>query len=253
MAKKQTEEMIVKPDATMAQYDYGDDTGKGQSGITPDDLIVPQVFILQEKNKHLKELDEAEVGWFYNSVSETASEDLVGVIVDKAIREFVEWYPRDSKKGVAGRHAVGTPIFEKYKNSFGRVTLDSGNELIDTYKVPMALEDGSFCFLNISSTCITPYKKFFTRLTLWQNTNGRPPSFAVKVKVTTKTKSNPKGDSMIPVFEGVVSNNFKLSLISPTDQLYQTGKQLFQMMEKGLVRASEETADVTEEEKSPLE
>lgn len=240
------EELVKKEQTAMATYDYGDDAGQ-EENITSDDLVVPQVFILQEKNKHLKELGkDAEVGWFYNSVSETACEELVGVMADKAQREFVEWHPRESKKGVAARHQAGSPVFEKHKDTFGRITLENGNELVDTYKVPIALDDGSFCFLNLSSTCIAPYKNFFTRLSFWRNSNGKPPYFAVKIRVKTKDKSNPKGDSKIPTFEAFVENHFEKSKLAPTDGLYQTGKQLSNLMKQGIARASEEPGEMNQ-------
>ncbi len=249
LVKKESEEMLAL---------YGEDIGKGQEDTKASDFLIPRLYLLQEKNKKLKELDDAEVGDYFNSIMETTQKEVIATLACEATREFVEWHPRESRKGVAGRHPEGSPVFEMYKDSFGKIKLENGNELVDTLYVPLGLEDGTFAFLVLSSTGISPFKRFFMRLFLDRKTKGNPPTYAVKIKLSCKEMSKSGNDYVVPVFEYAVGNDFKSSLVPPSDVIYQAGKTMHQLVKSGVAaqRMAEDPEDNDTsgdaEEKSPL-
>ena len=112
---------------------------------------------------------------------------------------YVEWVPREQGGGFVGIHQIEDDVVKAAKDSsteFGKYFTAEGNTLTETFYVygVMLDEDGNEMVVVIpfTSTKISVYKKWNTRIAAFQINGKRPPLFAHRVKVTTSKRIVPR-------------------------------------------------------------
>ena len=272
-----TKKEMVKAEANLpvAASDYEEHEGRGFQNQTSADVAIPFINLLQDmspevKRKNEKYIEGAEAGMFLNSVTGDLYESFVFV---PAITErwFVEWKPRTEGGGLVGRHHPDSALVAKAvkaSKEFGKYTTEEGNELAETvYMFGVLSNDNGdnlgTAMLALTSTKITPYKKFNGRLSSFQlnitDEDGNlvkritPPMFAHTIRVTSKVRPSAKGDAFIPVFEAAVEDDLRKSLIGKSDARFQLAAQVEQLVDSGKAKYDESTqSDAVAEDEDDL-
>src|SRR5687768_2532998 len=210
--------------ANAGDYNYGADAGVGFEGTTAKDLSVPFIGILQSNSPQIdgdSPVEGAKAGMLINTVTNDLiagdkGQPFVPVHYDRA---YVEWTPRDKGGGFVALHAVDSELVKaelsKQNGQRGKIILANGNELIETeYCYVMTLDDDfvtptGFAVLSLTSTKLTPFRKFKTSLFMLK---GKPPLFVNRAILKTDKQKNEKGTYYNAKFVPVAAD-WKSSLI----------------------------------------
>lgn len=246
----------------VAAYDYGADAGAGFEGTSGADLSIPFISILQSNSPQVEEdSDRYKPGMLVNTVT--------GDIIDADVAKhgagqpflpvhketaYVEWVPRDSGGGFVGLHDPNGEVVKKAiaangGSRIGKLTLDNGNELIETHYIYGLLLDEAgetttgFAVVSFTSTKIKPYRDFTTAM---YTLKGRPPMFANRAVLKTVKQKNEKGSFFNFKIEPL-KGSWSESLINPATEaaLLEEAKGFRDMVTSGMARAAFETQNST--------
>ena len=190
--------------------DFEADAGQGFENVTAKDMAIPFITVLQSNSPQVQEgdgkyIDGARPGMLYNTVTGEVYDgrkDGITVIPCFFQKLVVEWRPRDSGGGIAGRHAVGSDEAQPVgTNEKGKPVSAAGNTLEDTayHFVLIVKADGnvSWGVLALKSTQLKHSKKWLTVMNgIRIDVGGRkvqPPMFAFTYKITTVLEENAQG------------------------------------------------------------
>lgn len=234
----------------IAAYDYGEYAGMGMDKVGKDELLIPFLSILQPMTPVVVdgEIPGIKAGLFYNSITGDMYEgDGAGVpfqLVDFE-RMFVEWVPREKGGGIAGRYTPDDPFVKseiaKNDNSVVGITLDNGNELIETYyaygnilSADFSQVEG-FAVLPLKSTHIKPFRTLLTALRMIK---GKPPLFAFKVVLKCTKEKNDKG-TWYQLTARPSGADWRGSMIDPGTErhLLEAATSLLDMVRSGAAKA----------------
>lgn len=206
-------ELATKENPLAVVNDYGDMQGKGLENLTPDEVALPFLNILQalspEVTKgHKSYVESAVAGRFFNNVTKETYPENGLIFQPVSVRhEWVEWKPRDQGGGRVGTHARDSDVITKAQSQsqqFGKYKTDNGNDLVETIYLlgfihrsadldeQLALGPGEPVIISFSSTKIKPFKQIMYRISTFQ---GRPPLFAHRLKLDTFLDQNKKGQN----------------------------------------------------------
>lgn len=154
--------------AVAAYAAYEEYAGQGVDDLGRDEKGLPFLDILQKQSPEIDELEGAAPGLIINKATKELSKTIRFVPV---CREHVynEWVPRDAGGGRVGTHPVGSPIVAaaRKQRAVGKVLLDNGNELIETFYLfglTLDAEDTPTpAVISFTSTKIPAYRTLATR------------------------------------------------------------------------------------------
>jgi hypothetical protein len=236
----------------VGDYNYGEDAGVGFEGTTANDLSIPFIGILQSNSPQIdgdNPVEGAKPGMLINTVtgeliSGDTGQTFIPVHYDRA---FVEWTPRDKGGGFVGLHDPNSELVktmvEKHKGQKGKIILSNGNELIETeYCYCLLLEPDAktvagFAVLSLTSTKLTPFRKFKTSLFMLK---GKPPLFVNRATLKTAKQKNDKGTFYNANFVPAVGADWKSSLIpnnADHKELIEEAKSFREMVLNGVAKA----------------
>lgn len=235
----------------VATYDYGEYAGMGMDKVGRDELLIPFLAILQPMTPIVVDGQEgAKAGRFYNSITGDYYDgegDGSGVpfqLVDFE-RMFVEWIPRESGGGIAGRYQPDDPKvlkeIERNNGSVVGIKLENGNDLVETYYAygnilsPDLKTVESFAVLPLKSTNIKPFRTLLTALRMIK---GKPPLFAFTVLLKCTKEKNEKG-TWYQLIARPTGADWKQSMIDPGagKPLLEAAVSLIDMVRSGAARA----------------
>lgn len=241
--------------ATTGDFDYGADAGVGFEGTTAKDLSVPFIGILQSNSPQIdgdSPVEGAKPGMLINTVTNELldgdkGQAFIPVHYDRA---YVEWVPRNKGGGFVGLHAVESELVKlelaKQNGQRGKIVLENGNELIETeycyvltLDVDMVTPTG-FAVLSLTSTKLTPFRKFKTSLFMLK---GKPPLFVNRAILKTDKQKNEKGTFYNAKFVPA-KVDWKSSLIpnnAEHKELIEEAKSFRSMVLSGMAKAAFET------------
>jgi hypothetical protein len=257
MAKTATANLpdTIKEQLPAAAYDYGADAGVGFEGTTANDLSIPFIGILQSNSPQI-DGDNPVAGAKPGMLINTVTGDLIDGDKGQAFipvhydRAFVEWVPRTKGGGFVALHDPNSELVkaEVAKNSQrGKIVLGNGNELIETeYCYCLLLEQDAvtpsgFAVLSLTSTKLTPFRKFKTSLFMLK---GKPPLFVNRGVLKTVKQKNDKGTFYNATFAPAVGVDWKSSLIpnnAEHAELIEEAKSFRQMVLSGVAKAAFDT------------
>lgn len=241
--------------ATAGDYDYGSEAGVGFEGTTAKDLSVPFIGILQSNSPQIEgdsPVEGAKSGMLINTVTNDLIDGDKGVpfIPVHYDRAYVEWTPRDKGGGFVALHAVDSELVKaeltKQNGQRGKIILANGNELIETeYCYVLTLDADfvtptGFAVLSLTSTKLTPFRKFKTSLFMLK---GKPPLFVNRAILKTEKQKNEKGTFYNAKFVPVAAD-WKSSLIpnnAAHKELIDEARSFRQMVLSGMAKAAFET------------
>lgn len=246
------------PTGIAATIDYGQDAGAGFENQTQADISIPFLKVLQGLSPEVTKYNAAKPGMLFNTVTEEVSSSVT--FVPATTRHvYVEWKPRSEGGGFIAEHQVNSPVVTKAQGEsqkFGEYFVGK-NELVETFYVyGMLLDENGDpsgpAILGFTSTKIGPYKKWNTRINMFQikTADGRkvrPPLFAHSVKLTTEIEHRAKGDSFNVVLNPA-KGDVAASLLPPGHPALEAAKSLRDMVQSGGARAAYETAGGSDNE-----
>ena len=149
--------------------DFEAHAGDGLDNVGADDLLVPRLAILQALSPQLKKakseyIPGAEEGAIADlGTGELFGEELLFLPVYYR-KEYLEWAPRDSGKGLVGVHSSPDILAETTKDDRGRATLPSGNYVAETaqfYGLNLSA-GGRMSFIPMASTQLKKARRLNT-------------------------------------------------------------------------------------------
>jgi hypothetical protein len=234
----------------VAAYDYGEYAGMGMDKVGKDELLIPFLAILQPMSPIVTEgdNDNAKPGRYYNTITgdlyDGEKEGVPFQLVDFE-RMFVEWIPRDSGGGIAGRYQPDDPFvleeIQKNKGSVVGIKLANGNDLVETYYAygNILSQDlsqvESFAVLPLKSTNIKPFRTLLTALRMIK---GKPPLFAFKVMLKCTKEKNDSG-VWYQFMAKPTGTDWRGSMIDPGGErhLLEAATGLIEMVRSGAAKA----------------
>lgn len=222
------------------------DAGAGLSS-DPSDNLVPLVYILQPLSPQVLKrneafIDGAEPGmiWLRNAAEELHHE--IDFQPCYSYKEWVEWVPRKSGGGFAGRHKDRPSEAQTYRDperpNSTRWKMPNGNDLVETryYVGRIWLDSGARLpyIMPFSSTGHTVAKALMTQMNSRLTAGGTiAPAFANLVRFNTELKKNNAGEWYLPRIENI------RFLEEDEVEEYLAGKQLQEQFMRGDLAAAE--------------
>lgn len=212
-SKKATPEQASLPDtvkqentALAASSDFEQFAGVGTENIGTNDILIPRLTILQDLSPQLKRskpeyIEGAEVG----QIADVGTGDVFpeGVLFLPVYykKEYLEWAPRSSGKGLINVHPDDSILEECTKDDKGRFILDNGNYIAETAQwFGINLSAGRRkCFVPMASSQLKRSRKWMTMVTneRIQKADGsdfQAPIFYRSYMLATAEESNNDGD-----------------------------------------------------------
>ena len=202
MAKK---EVAKRDETAVADFNF-EGMGTGLENVTAADIIIPRITILQGLSPQLvktkPEYDkDAKVGDIYDvGLQENFGESIVFLPVH-FMKQWLEWAPRNSGKGLCGIHNTPTILDECEANEKGKPVLPSGNYIAETAQFFgfNLSANGRRSFLPMASTQLKKARRLLTLATNMKLTNSAgheytPPLFYRTYVLGTVGESNAEGD-----------------------------------------------------------
>ena len=232
---------------------YGEFGTTGFEDMGSDEISLPFLSILQALSPQVSgeaAIDGAKAGQLFNTVTEEFFEGKEGIGFVPVHREkvFVEWVPRDQGGGFVGRHEPSSEVVTQAKAQAAKpneLKTEDGNDLVETgYLTGLLVHDDGRTepvVVSFTSTKLKKYRHLLTKLSQFTvMENGRkvtPPIFAHKLKITTVSEKNSKGN-FYNFNIGSAAGSLKEGLLSPEDELFQEAHQLRQMVDAGKAKAN---------------
>ncbi len=253
MTKRAAEGAVVAPS-------YADDAGAGFEDVGRDELLIPFLRVLQSNSPQCDETSgayqaDARPGMLINTATSELFDGKLGVLFLPVYRDhtFVEFVPRDAGGGFVGIWSADDPrlpALRAAQGQFGRLVLESGNELTETfslYGLTARLTPGgdaidpdaevAQCVIGFSSTQIKAYKLVTTRLAgLIGSPKPKYPIFAHAWRVRSVPQKNKKG-SFYGWTLGLLGGTPATALLKPNDPLYLHARDFHRLLKEGAARA----------------
>jgi hypothetical protein len=267
-----TTAVTAPPETTaLAEFDYGDDAGKGFENQDMTDRKIPIIQLLQSNSPQVVESKgKIYPGQFLNTVTGKVMDEVhfVPAITDTC---FTQWVPRDDGGGFRGRHAKDAKVvLEAIKRNDGRAIgklpvpqpkdpktgkEQPTNELVESREIycivfdPKTDEIEGFAMIPFTSTKIKVYRDWNSQIGNFAPTiNGKKvpmnkiPLFAHRVKMTGESETKNNFTYMIPVLSpSMGGDDLVKSLLLNNDPRYLAARQLHDDVMKGLAKAAYET------------
>lgn len=209
-AKKPSSAVAVKKPGTVAKSAaalFAAHKGAGLENVKASDLLVPRIGILQQLSPQLKknkpEYDaDAEEGDIYDVGLHQILGKEITFIPIMYQKVFLEWYPRESGRGLARIHTDDAIMQETTLDDKNRPTLENGNYVAETaqfYGFVVTDKGYRLSFIPMGSTQLKKARQWLTMVTgeEAEDDDGNaftPPLFYRSYTLSTVAESNVQGD-----------------------------------------------------------
>lgn len=184
--------------------------GTGLENVTANDLLIPRLTILQGLSPQVTqgkaEFDpNAKVGQIYDVGLSEGFDILDGItaIPVHYVKQWLEWAPRNTGKGLQGVHDTPTIVEKTTKDEKGRLVLPNGNYIAETAQFYILNVSAGFrkSFIPMTSTQLKKGRRMITlatdeRLMRADGSEFTPPLFYRQYHLTTVPESNNEGSWM---------------------------------------------------------
>jgi len=205
MSKQLTKAQEAKLPQTETD-DFAAFAGAGMENVTSNDLLVPRLVILQalspQVNKRKSEyIDGAEVGMIADVGTGEVYPDGVWFLPVFYRKDYLEWAPRDSGKGLVNIHTDPAILDQTTRNERNQPVLPNGNYIAETAQFfGLNLSAGArMCYVPMTSTQLKKARRWNTlamgeKLKRADGTEFTAPFFYRTYTLQTSEESNSEGD-----------------------------------------------------------
>jgi len=201
---------MEKESKTLATLDVkvlAEDAGDGLDNLTPDDLLIPSLKLVQKGSPAVDPTDSTytdsvKVGDIINGVTNESYDGDTGITVLPAAyrRIYLEYIPREAGGGLAGIHEDPAIISQTHRDEMGRDVLASGNYVQTTANHYVLLLNGE----KYDPVMIAMYSSQLKKSRRWNSimagqrvtSNGKsvtPASYSHMYHLSTVPEKNSKG------------------------------------------------------------
>ena len=192
--------------AVVAGGSFEDHAGAGLENVGAGDLLIPRIGILQDLSPQVKpQKAEFIEGAAIGNICDIGTGDLFtdGILFLPVYyrKDYLEWYPRNTGKGLAAIHSDPAILDACTRDERNRPILENGNLVSETAQMFgfNLTADGRKSFIPMSSTQLKKSKKWLTlatgeKLTRGDGSTYTPPLFYRAYALTTVGESNNDGD-----------------------------------------------------------
>jgi hypothetical protein len=194
------------PPAKIEDDDFSGLAGSGLGSITARDMMVPRLGIIQSLSPQLKKGNAA----YIDGATEGDIADLgTGEIFKDGViflpvhyrKDFIEWFPRNTGKGIANIHHDPSVLDQTTQNERRQNVLPNGNLIIETAQFfGLNLSAGRRrCFIPMASTQLKKARRWITvatgeKLKRPDGSEFTAPFFYRSYTLTTAAENNADGD-----------------------------------------------------------
>lgn len=203
-----TKRAVAKADTNTvpATFDASEWAGLGTETITPDDMTIPRLTILQALSPQLNKKNAAYIeGAEIGSIVDVSTGDLFpdGVLFLACYfrTDYLEWAPRSSGKGLVAVHTDPSILDQCTTDQRRNAVLPNGNYIARTsqYFGFNLSADGRRCFIPFASTQLKKARNWNTMIQSEKRVDKSgnrytPPIFMRVYHLTTATESNAEGE-----------------------------------------------------------
>ena len=194
------QEVAEKQSTSVSTINFAEDSNLGLERMTPQDLAIPYLVVLQKSSPQIDTIEGAKAGMLYNTVTGKLFEKLI-VLPCGYKRSFIEWKPRESGGGYVGEHSPDSEPTKQTRNAKGEIVLQNGNILIETAYQFVVNVDGKTAeqsVISMSSTQLKKARRWNSMMMGLKVTDpdGKlvtPASFSHKYQLTSVAEKNDKG------------------------------------------------------------
>lgn len=241
------------PAGLPAVYDYSGYEGSGFENQNSEDWKIPFLYLLQSNSPAVEKMENAKAGMLLNTVTNQlfSGKDGIAFVPVSTQHVYVEWRPREAGGGIVLTHQLDSPVVAEVraKPRAGKIVLNNGNELIETFYVYglLVTEDGfEHLVLSFKSTAIKHYRSWMTKARMVMFPAGakkiNPPLFAIRYRLTALSEKNTKGSfyNLVAAFDGKSAYE---AALDPKGELFSAAKAFLEAIQEGHV-----SADTSKEE-----
>lgn len=194
--------------AASADFAAFDGIPSGYENVTARDLLIPRLTILQglspQVTRGQPEYDEeAKVGDIYDVGLQQRFPDGIIFIPVYYQKQWLEWAPRSSGKGLQGIHDTDAILDQCERDDKGKYVLPNGNYISETAQLYGLNVSADFrkCFIPMASTQLKKARRLLTlatseKLTRDDGSQFTPPLFYRSYVMTSVPESNNEGNWM---------------------------------------------------------
>jgi len=188
-----------------AEVSFEEFAGVGLEQVTAEDILVPRLAVLQalspQVNKRKSEyISGAEVGTIADLGTGELYPDGVWFLPVYYRKDYIEWAPRDSGKGLVNIHTDPRILDGCSRDDRNRPTLSNGNYIAETAQFfGIDINNNKLCYVPMTSTQLKKARRWNTlasgeKLKRADGSEFTAPLFYRTYHLTTAEESNNDGD-----------------------------------------------------------
>ena len=243
MAKNAPAKTRSKAAEIVPADDFSDFASAGMEGVTSDDILIPRLGIIQSLSPQLKpnkpeHIAGAQAGLIADIGVGDLFEDGVWFLPVAWRKEYLEWAPRDSGKGLQGIHSSPTVLEDCTIDDRRRHVLPNGNYIAETSQFFgfNLTANCRTCFIPMTSTQLKKGRRWLTlaKGEVLRRSDGsefEAPLFYRSYRLSTVEESNAQGewfgwkierDIALPEFEAEKHGSSYTALMQKSKALLET-------------------------------
>jgi len=234
----------------------------GVENVKPDDLIIPRLTIIQGLSPQVTqgkpEFDpRARTGMIWDVGLQEGFPDGIEFLPVYYVKNWLEWAPRSSGKGLVAIHSDDTPMSQARKNELGQFVLPSGNFIAETAQLfgYNMTANHRRSFIPMAATQLSKAKRLLTlhngeKLNRADGSEYTPKLWYRVYKLTTVPEGNTKGN-----WSGwKIERGMKLTEVPGWKEIYKDIPIFFESVRKGALRGdlAEEAGNAAKDDEIPF-
>lgn len=220
------------------------DAGAGLEGVGASDLIIPRLAILQALSPQLVKKDAAYIaGAEVGMIADVGTGEIYpdGVLFLPVLyrKQWLQWAPRKSGKGLVAIHDDDSILNECEYNEKKQPILPNGDYIAETaqfFGLNLSAENRK-CFIPMASTQLKKARKWLTLATSEkiEGANGKftPPLYYRSYCLTSAEEGNSEGDWM----GWVIDRDKSIPEMEDGREVYEIAKDFLATLREGSARA----------------
>lgn len=241
---------VNEPKSTALSSEFADAFGGGSGfeNVSAADILIPRIGIIQGLSPQIiKSKPEYIEGAKVGDICDLGLGEILGEVIHVLpihySKQYLEWFPRNTGKGLAAIHSDRAILDKTKPNSKNKPTLDNGNLIVETAQFYCLLldHDQRKVFLPMASTQLKNSKRWLTlatseKLNRADGSQFTPDLWYRTYKLSTVAETNAEGDWV----GWKVERDVSLPELPNWQSIFEEVKSFRDAIAKGAVRGDTE-------------